>query len=222
VVAGIVAGGITTVWFQRIWRPRLGGYTFVVTSFVPDRHMTGPEPIGRLYKLRFRLAGRTSPEFCALEIRWELTASGEGGRHQQVFGKWDDAAMPLEGHDLDRFRPELVPNTYFQPLINDRVYDIPFLFESLDRQRIDIFSGWWFGRNKGYKESAIGIARSTPIHLRLVGAGGLREHVSITVAEAIDQATAAKPAWELAPQEQLELSGRPGAHRPSAGDRWLT
>jgi hypothetical protein len=56
--------------------------------------------------------------------------------------------MPLEGHQLEAFRPEWVPNTYFQPLISGRFYDVPFLYVAPDG-RVDIFRGWWFGRRKG-------------------------------------------------------------------------
>lgn len=206
VVFGIVSGAIVTVWFQWRWRPRVTRHAWIKSPFVPDSHIEGSDTeLGTLYKLRFHLVGQSNPDFCALEISWVVKEPDDKPVRQRVFAKWEEAAMPLEGHRLDQFRPELVPNSYFQPLLNDRIYDVPIVFVDAGTHQIDVFSGWWFGRAAGYKQSALNLSRSTELTLQLVGASGLRWRHSMSIGDLLDDAVAARSAKSLEPQKDMEL-----------------
>ena len=213
-ISGVISGGIVSFWLQRYWRPRVRSWCFIKTSFVPNPQVSGSRtPIGELIKLRFRVEGKTSPEFCALEITWVAP----GHEATSVFAKWDEKPMPIEAHDMDSFRPELVPDTYFQPLIIGRVYDVPVLFCSADGQ-VDVFSGWWFGRKKGYKRVALEIPKNTKLTLSLIGGGGLERVIETSAGEMLEKATDGRSAGDLQPQtrrqEELELRSSPGVKGP--------
>ena len=210
VVSGLVSGVIVAYFLAHRWRPRLSASRWITTAFVPDRQVAGSSrKAGQLFKLRFMLTGRVSPEWGAVEIEWRN--SGEPRR--RVFAKWDERAMPLDRHRPDEFRPELVPATYYQPLVTGRVYDVPVLFEDAATGRIDVFSGWWFGRSHGYKEFMFGIDPARAIvSLHLVGANGLDERLGpLRVSEVCAAAIPADDARASIVQERLRMSlRRPG------------
>lgn len=150
ILIGFVLGVVSPYVVDRLWRPRVRA-----VAFVRDAGFN----LGPLYKLRFTLRGRSVPGFCCLRIEWS------GG---SVFAKWDEAPNPLAGDDPNRFRPELVPATFFQPLFLRRQYTVPILIER--EGRVEVFSGWWFGRPVGYGPDPA-VARGETIRLTLLGGG---------------------------------------------------
>jgi len=128
-VAGFAASILSVVLIDWIRRPRV--------SFIGFERV--PVNFGVLHKIQFRLRGRASPGLCRFDIHWD-------GR--QVPAKWDEAPNPLEADDLNQFRPELVPATFYQPLFQRRDYAVPILIER--NGQLEVFSGWWFGRGRGY------------------------------------------------------------------------
>lgn len=202
VISGLISGGMVALLLARWWRPRVSGWQWIKTPFVPDRQVSGSSAkIGYIYKVRFLLRGRASPEWGALEIVWRC----QGEPRRRVFAKWDERAMPLDRHDPDEFRPEQVPETYYQPLIVGRVYDVPILFEDALTSRLDIFSGWWFGRSRGYKEFMFDIdPENTPISLHLVGANELNKRMeNVVAADIVRGAVPAEDARASIEQERL-------------------
>lgn len=118
-----------------------------------------------LVKLEFRLRGRRlfgrlevahpSPGFCALEI--------SAGCDESVFAKWDETPNPVVN---DEYRPELAPQTYYQPLFLERTYLVPILAVHVrddalntsdaaitvgDVTGVEIFSSKWFERFDPYQ-----------------------------------------------------------------------
>jgi hypothetical protein len=132
-ILGALVGGVVGLLLVLFWdwisRPRVSflGFNKVNVNF------------GDLYKLRFKLSGRKKPGICQLEIQWN---------GKSVKAKWDEAPNPLKNDDLNEFRPELVPATFYQTLFIEKEYQVPILHE--DNGNLSIFSGWWFGRNNGY------------------------------------------------------------------------
>ena len=104
---------------------------------------------GILYKIKFKISRRRlkifparHPGICSLEIEW---------CGNKVFAKWDENPNPLDRDRMDspkRFRPELVPLTYFQELFKGKKYYVPILHED-ENGNFTVFSGWWFGRYFG-------------------------------------------------------------------------
>jgi hypothetical protein len=152
VVASTLAGGVVgfaLVYFVNwLWRPRVEVLGWMKTRV----------NFGVLYKLRFRLKGRLAPGFCALQIEWD---------GKTLFAKWDETPNPLEGDDPNRFRAELVPATFYQPLFIGREYRVPIVIER--DASLQVFSGWWFGWGRGYGPDPT-LAMSAQIRLSLTGA----------------------------------------------------
>lgn len=169
ILASALAGGVVGFFLVYIvnwlWRPKVRtlGWARVPVNF------------GTLYKLRFTVKGRLSPGLCALEIEWN-------GR--TVFAKWDETPNPLEQDDPSRFRPELVPGTYYQPLFTDREYIVPIVIERDDI--CQVFSSWWFGWGNGYGSDPT-VNRRTDIRLTLAG-GDLRWSATFRVDDIIRSA----------------------------------
>ena len=85
---------------------------------------------GKKDEFRFRLKGLSAPGLSRLTISWS---------DKTVVAKWDETPNPLERDDLSKFRPELVPATYDQPLFCGNEYVVPVLIER--NGRFEIFSG---------------------------------------------------------------------------------
>jgi len=172
VLAGAAAGGMVgfalvhlVAW---LWRPRVRKVRFVLEN----------SNFGTLYKLCFTLRGRSQAGLCALAIEW-----GQADL-RTVFAKWDETPNPLENDDLTAFRPELVPNTFYQPLFLGRPYRVPVLIQS--NSAFEIFSGWWFGKDQGYGPDPI-VSKSHLIRLTLTG-GNFSWSKSLPVPEIVNQA----------------------------------
>lgn len=61
---------------------------------------------GTLHKMRFSVGGSETPGLSCLNIEWCC---------KNVFAKWDETPVPMDSNE-NKFRPELVPATYYQPL----------------------------------------------------------------------------------------------------------
>lgn len=148
-LAGGIVGFVLVFVVDLVKRPRvrLLGFAAVPANF------------GTLYKLRFTLRGCTEPGLCRVTIHWCC---------KSVFAKWDEAPNPLESDDLSKFKPELVPATYDQPVFFNHEYSVPVVIEKEDKR--EIFSGWWFGRNNGYGPDP-SVESSAEIRITLSGAG---------------------------------------------------
>jgi hypothetical protein len=144
-ILGLLVGFLSTLLFESVRKPKVKFLGFLRED--------------NLYKLRFKIAGSglfeflgVSKEFtlapgqACLEIRWH-----DGYKPREVFAKWDQAPNPQEEDRLRRpkFKPYLVPFTYYLPLFVDREYEIPIMFKGKN-DRYEVFSGWWFGKNTGY------------------------------------------------------------------------
>ncbi len=133
-VPGLVLGALSGIGVSYLvawlWRPRVRHVGFCVTEYEN----------GQLYKLVFEVMGRTPPGTCVLELRWPGNRRGRAD-WERTFAKWDETAIPLSNGE---FRQELVPATYFQPLIPKRQYAVPILHTSATGDRV-VFSGWWYG-----------------------------------------------------------------------------
>ncbi len=150
-LAGGVVGLGLVYLVNWLWRPRVKflGFTKSRANF------------GTLYKLRFKLKGRSAPGFCGLQIEWS------GGN---ILAKWDETPNPVRGDDPRQFEAALVPATFYQPLFLGREYAVPIVIEHDGRQ--EIFSGWWFGREMGYGPDPR-LPDSDRVRLTILG-GGLR------------------------------------------------
>jgi hypothetical protein len=129
-VLGALSGLGVSYLVAWLWRPRVRHTGFCVSDYQG----------GVLYKLVFEVKGRTPPGTCAVEIRWPGNTRGIRD-WERTFAKWDETAIPLSNGE---FRQELVPSTYFQPLIPNREYAVPVLYRSSDGNLV-VFSGWWYG-----------------------------------------------------------------------------
>lgn len=135
-ILGALIGGIIGLLLVLLWdwishpKVRFLGFVHEQVNF------------GTLYKLRFKITGRQNPGICQLEIQWNGNS---------VKAKWDEASNPLENDQLDKFRAELVPITFYQPLFLQQEYKVPIVHqENNNGQQLSVFSGWWFGKKKGY------------------------------------------------------------------------
>lgn len=148
-VAGGIVGFVLVFVVDWIKRPRIQflGFSSAQANF------------GKLYKFRFRLKGLSPPGLSRLTISWS---------DKTVFAKWDETPNPLERDDWSRFRPELVPATYDQPLFCGSEYAVPVIIERDGSH--EIFSGWWFGKDSGYGPDP-GVNKQDHIKLTLSGAG---------------------------------------------------
>jgi len=130
-LASALAGGLVGLGLVHFvawkWRPRVTELGFNKSSF----------NLGQLYKLHFKLSGRAYPGLCCLRIEWS-------GR--SVLAKWDETTNPVERDDPTRFVPELVPSTYYLPLLLKLEYAVPIVIEHEGKR--EVFSGWWFGRKR--------------------------------------------------------------------------
>ncbi len=140
ILSGALLGGFVGLGLVYLidWlsRPKVGRF-----ELVRDETFN----LGTLYKLQFTLKGRAQPGTCALSIGW---------KGHSVFAKWDETPNPLENDDPTRFRPELVPSTYYQPLFLNKIYRVPVIIKSNikrnQRDEYQVFSAWWFGWARGY------------------------------------------------------------------------
>lgn len=159
-----LAGGLTGLALVEIWdrirKPKLE-YKFFKWKKVN---------FGYLLKIHFKLVGKQHPGICQLEIKWN---------DKSVFAKWDETANPIKEDNLEKdtegdwvpekFIPEAVPSTYYQPLFLKKEYSVPLLYsKQKDSQEFEIFSGWWFGRKEGYGPN-IKVNKDTQMTLILSG-----------------------------------------------------
>ena len=150
-ILSAIAGGVVGLILVELWdwlrRPKIRevGFEKVNVNF------------GVLYKLKFKIEGKQYPGICQLEIRWS---------NKSVKAKWDELPNPLQDDNIDSFRPELVPVTFYQPLFLKRKYSVPIIHKD-DNERLSIFSGWWFGRDKYGPDPYV--TKSTQIELVLSG-----------------------------------------------------
>lgn len=93
-----------------------------------------------LYKIRIGISGIEYPGLSEFKIVW---------KYGSVKAKWDEKPNPLEGDNSDIFLPELVPQTMQNFIVEKKVYEIPIIHEDSYGTKT-VFSGWWFGRDKGY------------------------------------------------------------------------
>lgn len=139
---------LCSAWAIASWtKPRVKRYGFLTR---PDFTDGRPTPVsGSLHKLWFELGGRRAPGVCSLEISYMPPGitSGADPRNVSVFAKWDERPSPLRGEaDKQTFWPETVPDTFMQPLHLDRIYTVPFIFESSANGERQLFTGWWFAK----------------------------------------------------------------------------
>lgn len=148
-LAGGVVGFLLVFIIDFIKKPKLKALDFdqVKVNF------------GTLYKFRFKIKGLSSPGVCRLRISWS---------DKNVYAKWDETPNPLEGDDLSKFRPELVPGTFDQTLFRGNEYSVPIVIENNDYR--EVFSGWWFGKDIGYGPNPQ-LESGFQIKLTLHGAG---------------------------------------------------
>jgi hypothetical protein len=118
---------------------------------------------GLLYKIHFKILPRMffprSPGTSMFEIRW---------KNQKCLAKWDEMPNPLQNDKLSKFVPELVPSTFFQPLIPGREYQVPLII-SESNSNLMIFNAWWFGRKKGYyniSNHLIDLSEKIEVHIQ--------------------------------------------------------
>ena len=148
-LAGGVVGFLLVFLVDWVRKPRVRFLGFVPVA----------SNAGTLHKLRFKIWGFQTPGLSSLNIEWCC---------RNVFAKWDETPNPQEEGESTKFRPELVPSTYYQPLFCGKEYTIPIIIESHGKH--DIFSGWWFGRKSGYGPDPA-IEPTAQIRLTLTGAG---------------------------------------------------
>ncbi|MEW5805173.1 MAG: hypothetical protein AB1721_00355 [Patescibacteria group bacterium] len=153
-ILGALAGGAVGLILVLIWdwisRPKVKFLGFISEQV----------NFGTLYKLRFKITGRQNPGICQLEIRWNGNS---------VKAKWDETPNPLENDQMNQFRAELVPATFYQPLFLQQEYKVPIVHrENNYGQQLSVFSGWWFGRNNGYDPNP-SVDRDTELTLILSG-----------------------------------------------------
>jgi hypothetical protein len=132
-VPGLLLGALSGIGVSYLlawlWRPRVRHLGYCRTAYEG----------GQLYKIVFEITGRTPPGTCVVELEWP--GNERGRQWERTFAKWDETAIPVSN---GVFRPELVPATYFQPLIPRREYAVPVLYKSPRGERV-VFSGWWYG-----------------------------------------------------------------------------
>ena len=133
-LASALIGGIIGLILIEVWdwirRPKVKALGVVQVNI----------NFGILYKLKFKIMGKQHPGICELKIEWD---------NKSVNAKWDEAPNPLQNDDMNNFRSELVPATFYQPLFLNKEYTIPIIHRDKN-ENLSIFSGWWFGRNAGY------------------------------------------------------------------------
>ncbi len=135
---GALMGGIVGFVLVKLWdlysKPKVKILGFVNTNFNCG---------GELIKLKFKITGKQNPGVCQLELQW---------CDNSVKAKWDEAPNPIKNDDCNEFKPELVPATFYQPLFLNKEYNVPIIHkENINSvEKFTVFSGWWFGREKGY------------------------------------------------------------------------
>ena len=148
-IAGGLVGLLLVYLVEWLWRPSVKYLGLEAVKGNP----------GTFYKLRFRLAGRKDPDLCCLQVEW---------CGNKVFAKWDETPNPLKSDQLNEFAPERVPETYYQPLFLRQEYSVPILIKVNNQNNKEVFSGWWFGKGKGYGPDPT-IEDSAKISLTLLG-----------------------------------------------------
>ena len=148
-LAGGVIGFLLVFVVDWIKKPRIRvlGFEKVSVNF------------GTLYKLKFRIGGFDCPGICQLRIEWA---------DKSTYAKWDETPNPLENDRLDSFRPELVPFTYNNLLFHGVEYAVPLVYE--DGGSREVFSGWWFGKKRGYGPNPC-LPRGFNLKLTMFGGG---------------------------------------------------
>ena len=148
-LAGGIVGFLLVFIIHFIKKPRMKvlGFEQVSVNF------------GTLYKLRFKIKGLSSPGICRLRVSWS---------DKSVYAKWDESPNPLEDDDLSKFKPELVPGTFDQPLFRGIKYSVPIVIENNANR--EVFSGWWFGKKIGYGPNPR-LEKGFNLKLTLYGAG---------------------------------------------------
>ena len=128
---------------------------------------------GVLYKILIKIDGYVHPGLSRIDISWR------GG---SVFANWDENPNPLKNDCFDNFVPELVPQTFFQNTFCGKIYSVPILHEESDEsKKITVFSGWWFGRNKGYKESVPELVDDSEIQIEFLSQNVSKKSKKYTV-----------------------------------------
>ncbi|MEW8332898.1 MAG: hypothetical protein AB2558_20465 [Candidatus Thiodiazotropha sp.] len=161
VIAGGIVGFFLVFLVDFIKKPRVKDLGFSVEKV----------NFGTLYKVRFKLKGKSTPGLTRMTISWCCN---------KVFAKWDEAPNPIDEDDMKKFNPVLVPSTYDQPIFCGNEYNVPIVIN--DNSKYEIFSGWWFGKNKGYGPDP-SLNSSTKITLTLTGGSGLLWSKEFTISE---------------------------------------
>lgn len=128
---GVLLGGVVGLLLVELWeyikKPKIQFLGFLSSKFNSG---------GELIKIKFRIKGKSSPGVCQIELKWNK---------KNVKAKWDESPNPLENDDFEKFKPELVPSTYYQQLFLNKEYMVPVLHKK-DSSELSVFSGWWYGQ----------------------------------------------------------------------------
>lgn len=151
-VAYTILGAVLGIIFSEIitWikRPRIKFIKFDKSSFNDG---------GKLLRINFSVKGKSSPGISTILIK---------SPRSQYNAKWDETPNPLSGDKFDQFEPNLVPQTYYQPLLNNQEYNVPFIH--LKDGQMTLFCGWWYGKDYGYAYN-LEVLESDEIILELLG-----------------------------------------------------
>ncbi len=132
-ILGGIVGLVLVLFIEWYRKPKIKfiGFETVSVSF------------GTLYKLKIKITGKINPGLSELNIKWN---------NGNVSANWDENPNPLKNDKLSEFVPEMVPQTRYLNTYSGREYLVPIIHKS-EEGKLTIFSGWWFGKDKGYGAS---------------------------------------------------------------------
>jgi len=140
---------------------------------------------GTLYKIKVKIFGHINPGLSAASIKW---------KDGSVYAKWDETPNPLKNDQLSNFTPEMVPQTFYQNTFCGKSYLLPILHED-ENKKITVFSGWWFGRDKGYDASVPELMDTSEIQIEFLSQNVNKRSKKYSVAYIKDSIINNKNKW---------------------------
>jgi len=156
--------GFILVWVVDFWKnPKIkfDGFQKVKVNF------------GTLYKIKVKISGHINPGLSVINIKW---------KDGSVYAKWDENPNPLKDDSLNNFIPEMVPQTFYQNTFCGKTYLLPILHEDKNN-KVTVFSGWWFGKDKGYGASVPELINISEIQLEFLSQNANKKSKKYTISD---------------------------------------
>lgn len=173
-ILGGLIGYILVILAELYKRPKAKFAGFEKTIFNIGGTANGN---ANLYKIIFKTSSSTGFGLSQIIIK-----HGE----KNTYAKWDENPNPVLADNAQSFLPELVPLTTSLFLYPKQTYKVPILHEDGDG-KYTIFSGWWFGKEKGYGHYNFIAKKEDKITIEIVGQNIIKTIYSGTIDNIINE-----------------------------------